>query len=257
MPDKQNYFKQKRCDGCGNLLKWSTQKGYYCEWCGYREKEYYEEFVDEKVDESLPDTPTYSPPKKIIGLKVAIILSAIGVFMCVIMVVVGSITRTSTTRKPNTISSSSNPSAEKPQMLATLPKAVKAGTPVAYQNWEIVVEPEFSVSSNQLFFRFSLKNWHEDNQVFRFEPKTITVYDNLSKIYPLSLGSCAVDLPYLTRQINFVPYEIIAFQSNRSWCNRSSYLPTFFGVIPQNVTHLYLHLEDFGVFKNITFVFDL
>jgi hypothetical protein len=257
MPDKRNYFKQKRCDGCGNLLRWSTQKGYYCEWCGYSDIEYFEDFVDEKVDEPLPDTPTYHTPKTNIGLKVAIILSAIGVFLCVIMVVAGSITSTSTTRKPNTSSSSSNSSVEKPQMLTTLPKAVKAGTAVAYKNWEIVVSPEFTVSNNRLAFAFSIQNWHDNNQILSYEPKTIIVYDNAGKVYPINLGSCAPDLPYLTRQLTFLPNEKMSFTSNTSWCNRDTNIPTYSGVIPQDVSNLYFHFEDFGVFKNIIFVFDL
>lgn len=254
MTDERNYFKQKRCDGCGNLLRWSTQKGYYCEWCGYREKEYYEDLVVENVDNASPSTPTYHAKKNNTG---AIILSAIGVFLFVIMVIAGGITNTSTTRKSNTSSSSSNSSVEKPLMLTTLPKAVKAGTAVAYKNWEIIVSPEFTVANNQLAFAFSIQSWNDSNQILSYEPKTIIVYDDVGKIYPVNLGRCAPDLPYLTRQLTFSPYEIMSFSSNSSWCNTFTYIPTYSGVIMQDVNNLYLHFEDFGVFKNITFVFDL
>jgi hypothetical protein len=142
-------------------------------------------------------------------------------------------------------------------MLATLPKAVKAGTAVAYKNWEIVVSPEFTVSNNRLAFAFSIQNWHDNNQILSYEPKTIIVYDNMGKVYPINLGRCAPDLPFIPRQLTFSPYEKMSFSSNSSWCNRDTYIPTYSGLISQDVNNLYFHYEDFGVFKNITFLFDL
>lgn len=266
MVEKSGFMKKGECINCGAPLKRANQKGEYI--CGHCGTVYFDErlsgdpWKEERQVKTLPKIePEPSPTTSIYPdtsvRTVAIIAIAVVVIICLFIVVVNSLSRTGRTSRSEAKPSERNSAPEKPQMLTTLPKAVKAGTPIAYKNWEIQVEPELSVSSNQLFFRFSVKSWHEDNQVLRFEPKTFIVYDNLGKVYPLRLGSCAPDLPYLSRQVNFVPYEIVSFQSNSSWCNRGSYIPTYSGVIGQNVTHIYLHLEDFGVFKTITFVFDL
>ncbi|HAF49037.1 MAG TPA: hypothetical protein DCL08_07340 [Anaerolineaceae bacterium] len=266
---ERNPFILGECERCGASLKKSKQKGkYICEYCRavYFDSNYSENDWEEDIDEVSIDVDDYQPPtsattynenKKKIVLPGAIILSAIGVFLCVIMVIAGSITNRRTDRKPNTSSSNEKQSIEKPQMLVTLPKAVKAGKAVAYKNWEIVVSPEFTVANNRLAFAFSLQSWHDSNQILSYEPKTIIVYDNVGKVYPINLGRCEPDLPYLTRQLTFSPYEKMSFSSNSSWCNTITYIPTYSGVIMQDVNNLYLHFEDFGVFKNITFVFDL
>ena len=256
MADKRNYHPQKRCDGCDNFLRWLTQKGYYCEWCGYQEKEYYEDVVDENLESPSSDTPTYLTNNKNIGRKVTITLSVIGVFLLVIIVIARSMINPNTARKSNTSSSNAKPSVEKPQMLATLPKAVKAGTAVAYNNWELIVDPEFSVSDNLLYFKFSIQNWSDNSQLLRFELNNIIVYDNLGKIYPLQ-GSCSPDLPHLTRQLSIDPFGKVNFQSNRLWCNQEQYIPSYSGVISQKVDNIFFHFKEFGVFKNITIVFDL
>ncbi len=257
MADKRNNYPQKRCDGCNNFLRWSTQKGYYCEWCGYQEKECYEEVVDENHEKPFSDKPAYSTNNRNVGRKVPIILSVIGVFLFGIIFIASSMINPSTTRKSNTSSSNEKPSVEKPKMLTTLPKAVKAGTAVTYNNWELIVEPEFSVSNNQLYFRFSIQNWNDNSQILRFEVNTFIVYDNHGKIYPLHLGRCSPDLPYLNRQLSFDPFTKLDFQSNSLWCNQEQYIPSYSGVISQDVDNIYFHFEEFGVFQNITFVFDL
>ena len=185
------------------------------------------------------------------------ILSAAGIILFLIVAIAGIINSKGTTGKSATRSSRPDASLEKPKMSASLPKAVNAGTAVAYANWEIVVSPELNVADNQLAFSFTLQNWLDSNQILTFEPNTIIVYDDMGKVYPLYLGRCAPDMPYLTRQLTFSAFEKMTFSSRTSWCSQETSLPTFRGVIPQEINNLYLHFESFGVFKNITFVFDL
>ena len=269
MFDKEKQFTRGECDRCGASLRRTKQRGkYHCDFCQavYFDNNYsdntWEE--DQKAEPHLTvePSPIYEPTVHLkesskSGRLVAIVVSIVLLGGCFLVFVIGSLGTASNSNRSTSRSSNRTIADDKPQMLTTLPKAVKAGTAVAYDNWELTVYPEFTVSGNQLSFGFSTQNWLDQNQIIRFEPKTFIVYDDLGNTYPISLGNCAPDLPFLQRQISFSSYENIEFQSNRNWCNQVRYIPTFSGVISQNVKQLYFHFEEFGVFRKITFVFDL
>lgn len=63
--------------------------------------------------------------------------------------------------------------------------------------------------------------------------------------------------PFFDRQVEFDAYEKITFESSPSWCNSDDRIPIYSGVIPAQAKHIYFHIDEFGVFKDITFVFDL
>ena len=121
----------------------------------------------------------------------------------------------------------------------------------------MTISPEIDVDDNRIAFNMVLKNWNNNQQTFRYKPNTIVVYDDLGNTYNFYLGNCEPDIPFLDRQITFKPYEEVEFKSTRSWCSRAYYLPLYSGVIPQEAKKIYFHLEQFGVYQNITFVVDL
>lgn len=264
MTENKKPFVRAQCESCGAALKKTRHRGeYVCQYCGavYHNNNYDDTQWEEDVEEvvpvvetppaDMPAAPSYSSSPKKIALWVWLGLGAT-LIGCIILSLLGGLLSTSTNG-----SSISMKAIEKPVMLSALPAAVKAGESVAFAGWEIAVDPDIKVNDDKLSFAFTLKNWNDSNQVLRYKPNTIIVYDDLGNSYPVHLGSCDADLPYLNRQVSFDPYGKVHFSSNFSWCDRETSIPTFFGVVPVNAKHLYLHLEDFGVFKNITFVFDL
>jgi len=142
-------------------------------------------------------------------------------------------------------------------MLVTLPSAVSAGKSVAYKEFEILFDPNIRVDNGLLFFNFTLQNWSDKVEILRYKANDFIIYDDLGNSYPLNLGSCDVDLPYMDRQIEIEPNEIIEFESSRSWCSSEEHLPAFIGVIPMNAKQIYFHFKEFGVFTDLTFIFDL
>lgn len=252
-----------QCEGCtAPLTKTRTKGKYICEHCGaiYYDSNYQDDWVAEEVIEpvavfpppaEVSFAPVVSKPRKKTALWVWLGLG-VALMGCVILSLLGGLLSSST----NT-SSVSMKAIEKPAMLNALPSAEKAGKAVAYADWEIVVDPDIKVYDDQLSFAFTVQNWNGSNQVLRYKPNAIVVYDDLGNTYPFHLGRCEADLPFMDRQVSFDAYGKTQFASDSSWCNRETSISTFFGVVPVNAKHLYLHLEEFGVFKNITFVFDL
>jgi len=262
MPNNKRNFIRGECENCGAPLSRAKQKGkYVCQYCGavYYDNSYsgsnWEEDVETSnaPDNSLADPifPPTQPAKRKNNLLKLIGFGLLAVICLIVFIV------TSLAIGKEATSKNSDQSSKKPEMLATLPKAVKAGTSVAYANWELTINPEITVDDNRISFTLNLQNWNDTNQTFRYKPNTFLVYDDLGNKYPLYIGNCEPDTPYLDRQITFEPQEITKFQSSRSWCNRDDSLPEYSGVIPQEANELYFYLEDFGVYKNIIFVFEL
>ncbi len=52
------------------------------------------------------------------------------------------------------------------------------------------------------------------------------------------------------------PNELIEFKSSRSWCSSEEHIPAFIGVI-LNTKQIYFHIQQFGVFTDLTFIFEL
>ncbi len=142
-------------------------------------------------------------------------------------------------------------------MLNALPEAVKAGTPVAYRGMEILLSPELTVENQAIYLKLTVQNWENQSTIFRYRPNQLILYDDLGNRYNLALKNCDLDIPYRDRQITFEPGEQIDFESASYWCSHEDTLPAFSGVIPIEAKNLYLKLENFGVFQNITFIIDL
>lgn len=249
------------CPACGApVSKAEHQKGFVCQFCG---TEFYPEdgsdnrffpeiSIAKPLDEFTFDSAPLDQPsdkKRPIGLWVVL-----AIFVAIILFV----TLTSLFNNNSSRNRLSSPTEiPKPLMLSTLPKAESAGKAIAFNNFEIVMEPDFRISENLLYFNFTVKNWNSQVALLRYTPNNFIVYDDLGNTYPLRLGYCDLDLPFFDRQIEFEAYEKIMFESSSSWCNRDDLIPTYSGVIPAQAKHIYFHIDEFGVFKDITFVFDL
>ncbi|MBP8705669.1 MAG: hypothetical protein KBI19_06745 [Candidatus Cloacimonas sp.] len=146
---------------------------------------------------------------------------------------------------------------EKPSMLLNLPSAKSAEESVAYKEFELRFDPNIHIDTGLLYFDFTLQNWGDKVVVLRYRANNFIVYDDLGNTYPLYLSNCDVDLPYIDRQIEMEPNEIIEFESSRSWCSSGEDIPAFIGVIPMNAQQIYFHFKEFGVFTDLTFIFDL
>lgn len=146
----------------------------------------------------------------------------------------------------------------KPEMRRELPKAERAGNSVPYANWQLTLNENFSIKDNNIvLFVLTKQNWHDHSKYFRYKPDSFVVYDDLGNEYLLYVRNCELDAPFIDRELNFKGYKKIEMQSSSSWWRQSGSLPVFYGSIPQNAQHLYFHIKEFGVYRDITFVFDL
>ena len=262
MAKKESPFIRLICESCGAPLIKSDQRGkFICEYCGsvYYGSDYENEFWEEKAEPFFePSVEEFSPvsrasiKRKKLSIWVWLICGAV-LMSCFYISVFGGIF----SDVAGFSTDSGIESIIKPIMLAKLPSAVNAGTEVAYAGWEINVNPEFKLEDNRIYFTYTIKSWDEGNQVLTYQPNSIVVYDDLQNTYPLNLGNCEEDLPYLKRQVTFEQYDEFTFSSSSFWCNDQTEIPSYFGTIPIDANHLYLHMKDFGVYSNITFVFDL
>jgi len=264
MVNKNRDFIRGECENCGAPLSRAKQKGkYVCQYCG---AVYYDNSFsgnDWEADVEIPEIPEKSQTDTIIQPPIIPkkkskfnLIKVIGIgFIAIICMIVVIVTGESNGSKTNP--SKNNQAIKKPAMLNQLPQAAKAGTSIAYANWELTISPEIDVDDNRIAFNMVLKNWNNNQQTFRYKPNTIVVYDDLGNTYQFFIGNCEPDIPYLDRQITFEPYEEVEFESKRSWCSRAYNLPLYSGVIPQEAKKIYFHLEQFGVYQNITFVIDL
>ncbi|NMC52634.1 MAG: hypothetical protein GYA48_03260 [Chloroflexi bacterium] len=260
MTEQKNSFIRVICQSCGAPLHKTGRKGeFICQYCGavYHDSNNQDVLWEENATFSEVETPqsaiVSSPVPENTHSHITIpvlgwLLVGFTLLGCLIFTLLSGVLSTNR---------SFTSAVKKPVMLSVLPSAEKVGKSVAYAGWEIVIDPEIKVHEDKTYFTFTVKNWNDSQQVLHYEPKTLVVYDDLGNTYPLHLGSCEADLPYLERQILFEAYQKTTFSSEKSWCNQVNCLPTFFGKIPINAKHLYLHLDRFGVFENITFVFDL
>lgn len=253
-------LRKSSCPSCGAPVSSSEhRRGYVCKYCGtefYPESEHalppiFETPIRKPDDEQQDNYGPLNPPvqkKNPLGVWIALV-----VFGFIIIVSISGLfnTRSSASqRNPLT-------AIHKPAMLATLPKAVAAGKTTPYNNLEIYFEPAVRISENKIYFNFTVQNWDENDLILRYKPNNFIVYDDLGNSYPLRLGYCDLDTPYLDRQMKFDPYELVQFESSDYWCDQENRIPAYSGVIPANAKQLYFHINEFGVFKDITFVFDL
>ena len=253
-------LRKSSCPSCGAPVSSSEHRqGYVCKYCGtefYPEDELnlqpiFETPISKSDDEQLDNYEPLNPSiqkKKPLGVWIALVILG--------FILIASISGLFNSRSS---ASQRNPptAVPKPAMLATLPKAVAAGKTVPFNNLEIYFEPSISISEKKIYFNFTVQNWDENDLILRYKPNNFIVYDDLGNSYPLHLGNCDLDIPYLDRQIKFDPYELIQFESSDYWCGQENRIPAYSGVIPTNAKQLYFHIDDFGVFKDITFVFDL
>lgn len=242
-----------QCETCGAPLKRTKEKGkFICEYCGavYYDDSFTEStWEDDSIDHDLESEDKVIQDKLPFDMRYLLIGSLIILVTCLFVFLTGK----ANYKKKYTVVES----IEKPQMLDNLPSVVEAGKLIPYKDWEIFVDSELEVQDNKLFIELSIQNWNDEEQVLRYIPNSIRVYDDLGNEYPIFIGNCDIDLPYLERQLTFDPREKITFQSSNSWCNREEYLPSFFGVIPIDANRIYIYIDKFGVFENMKFKFDI
>lgn len=274
-----NRLLKSQCDSCGAPLSGTKQRGkYICKYCGtvFYDPQYYAESEDtatgiknniasNREDEIGSELPEAVPPALsenvphissknnhntliIIGIMLAFALIGLITFS----VLSGFIVKDNRTKNAPILHS-----IEKPVMLSSLPAAARAGESIAYANWEIVVDREIEVEDNKISITLSITNWNDRNEILRYKPNDLILYDNAGNTYPLNMGNCDPDLPYLDRQITFEKNETITFVSGNNWCGDEKNIPTFSGMLPLNFSQLYFHPGNFGVFTDITFVIDL
>lgn len=263
MTDHKKTYVRIKCERCGAPLSKEKQRGkFICPYCGaiYHDRSYsqseWEEFDIESNQEKPSQPPVINPitsekakpPKKAIPFLILVITAFLCLIALVVIILNGSNLTSLLARKTKI---------NKPEMLSSLPAAERAGVAVFYADWELTLSPEISVRDSKIGFLITVKNWDDSKQTFRYQPNDIIVYDDQGTIYPLVIGRCEPDLPYQDRQLTFGSYEDVKFRSTDYWCTEANSLPEFFGVIPQNVSKIYLHLKKFEVFENITFVIDL
>jgi hypothetical protein len=245
------------CPGCGApISKEELRSGYVCRFCG---SEFYS---DENPKEENFTSPVYKEdhwkpsatniPKSQISTKLMLIVIALAALGVIGFFVIMGLSLTPDKSQTQTAKGSNAP-----VMLSSIPKAEIAGKEIAYKGLEYLFDPNISVNEDSLQFHFTIMNWNEDPYLLRYKPKSLVVYDDLGNTYPLVLGQCDIDLPYLDRQIEIKAKEEMTFASSRSWCSRGNYLPAFSGNIPLDAKKIYLHLENFGDLNDITIVFDL
>jgi hypothetical protein len=260
MITEKNKFVRGHCQSCGAPIIKTKQKGkYLCQYCGtvyfdssYTETGWEADKNDLEIEEDQFSSAAHKPGAD--GRKRQII--TLGAVLCaVICLLIFMVNRS--LRSPGNNYPDASEQIIKPQMLAALPAASQAGKSIPYNNWELSLDPQIEVNNNRIFLKLSLTNWSDDIQVLRYTPNDLVVYDDLGNTYSLFLGNCDIDLPHLDRQISIKPNEQVSIRSNTSWCNRAEYIPAFSGVIPLDANHLYLHLKEFGVFQNLTFIIDL
>ena len=259
---RRDYFSRAQCESCGAPLSKTRQRGkYVCQYCGavyYREADPGDSWEEEQEEVEInaeglaQNTFVSSRPKP--GLTFWLLLTSGFILAgCFVLALLGGWLTAKDYSKTQTAAET----IVKPSMLTVLPAAEEAGTEVAYGDWALYVDPQIEISQDGLSFIFSLTNWQDRQRVLQYIVKTIIVYDDLGNTYPFHSGNCAVDLAYFDRQVIFEPYEEVSFQSSSGWCKSENSIPVYSGIIPVNARHLYLHFDKFGVFENITFVFDL
>ena len=264
MSSINNHFLRGKCENCGAPIKRSHTKGkYICQYCG---SEYYSDNFnevnwvsdEENVNPNLPgsylgddfsQTNTNRQSQKFL-------IPIIGIIALIFVIFIFGILN-NLTGKASITSKNNSRISPTPPMLSSLPNAVKAGNSVAYKGWEVVVDPNLEMNNKLISISFSIQNWSDGNQVLRYQVKNFILYDDLGNTYPVHLGSCDIDTPYLDRQLSFDSYEKITMKSSNSWCNRNSSIPFFSGIIPAGAKNLYFYFEHFGVYEKITFVINI
>lgn len=260
----RNKLFQTVCKNCGAPLSKDRQRGkHICEYCGavfYAELSPGETWIPDVCPE--PELLRSNEPQQNLAEKtknktnktliIGFVIFASGV-LCILGAILSFTSDGGTPGFGATVGEM-----QKPEMLATLPKSAKAGESIAYKSWEIVVEPDVDLSNTQINLTLRLTNWNDREQEFQYIPSEMIVYDDLGNRYPINLGYCEEDLPYLPRKIVIGSYDEIILNSSDSWCRSySDGIPSFRGVLPYEADHLYIRLQNFGVFEGITFVIEL
>lgn len=266
------------CPRCGGKLKRLKQKGsYICEYCGksfflpnlapddWDEPEEFakdpvpiydppQETVDDFVDNHSFQTSRSSSPSRINLLIPIIAVISVCFTGLLIFFLFGGAGFLGLTSQTKNYQSDLEPT---PEMVSTLPKAVRQLSSVAYSGWEMRAVNATVTKNNQIDFIIEIKSWNNAPRNFKFLIKDFVVYDDQGNLYSVSLGDCPPDSPYLERKIVFSARDEITFSSDEDWCDSKKGIPYFSGAVPPNARQIYLLLEQFGVFEDITLVFDL
>lgn len=253
-------FTKRQCESCGALLSETKHPGkYVCEYCG---SVYFTDAYNENSWEGIQENHTIDQSNTIFpeddhtresGKNKKMVITVFFVCLAICFVIYLFSSRRGGGRTDTVESITVN----LPSMLGSQPSAQKAGISIAYKNWEILVDPQYEIHNNRIFIRFSMQNWNDSVEVLTYICKDIIVYDDLGNQYPIYIGNCDIDIPYLDRSITFEPYEKITFSSKETWCNNEDTLPAFSGIIPLDANYLYVHFNKFEVFENITFIIEL
>lgn len=187
------------CPACGApVSRMEHQEGFVCQFCGtdfYPEDGSYSRLsseipISDTPREFLDDSAAQyqsSRKKNLLGLWFVLAIF----FTFFLLLTITSQLNQNSSRHRN----SSPTEITRPLMLTSLPKAESAGKAVAFNNFEIVMEPDFRTSENMLYFNLTVQNWNSQVTLLRYRPNNFTVFDDLGNAYPLRLGYCDVGFP--------------------------------------------------------------
>jgi outer membrane murein-binding lipoprotein Lpp len=152
---------------------------------------------------------------------------------------------------------------KEPEKLPTEP--VKAGVPIVFDGWRLIVSSEVSTDSNdRVGVKIFLENLSEQKRIFRFTNAAVTIGDDLGTDYPMSIrgseGFSRYDCePYLhkVKNLEIRGENTKEIYSSLNSCGYDYTFNKFEGPIPISAKKIYVYLNDFGPFTGITAVIDL
>jgi len=267
---KQQSYKKFECENCGAPLSRTENRGEYrCDFCGavyINEEHLSEESVGPQrpVSHAKPELPVSKPdysvpsfsssletkPKgktgKIIGLLIFLLIACGVISFCR----PGDESRT---ENSNTILQIPTP-----EMVSALPtNPIPFGEGIAYQGWELKVNPNLSAESGEINFSMELTNWTGEQTYIRFKPADIEIMDDAGNSYAIDEGNCDRDQLFFEKEVTFEVDETIEIMTSSGWCSSDDEIPSFSGTIVSHADKLFIIMKNFGPFSQVTFVIDL
>ncbi len=152
---------------------------------------------------------------------------------------------------------------KEPDKLPTEP--VKAGVPIVYDGWKLIVSSEVSTDDNdRVRVTVFIENLSAQKRIFRFTNAAVTIGDDVGTEYPATIRGVEsyvrVDCePYLykVKNLEVRGEKTVEIFSSFRYCGSDDTFNKFEGPIPINAKKIYVYLNDFGPFTGITAVIDL
>lgn len=144
-----------------------------------------------------------------------------------------------------------------PPVVEILPtEPVPAGQPISYEGWSMTVDPNIQVIRANLWFSIYIRNLKETSRIFRYQDRSVTLFDNIGNQYFTS-PDC---VQYLDTVKNLtVEASSSASVSTGGFCYMESVgrIAEFMGPVALNAKQLILRFDNFGPFNDIEVFFEL